>query len=149
MTEKPSNGVLAELRALAREVSENHEWLDADELEDDEAFARLVELLSNTDRVPAKDFADGAHRDGSKYLRAGTLAAIAAGRAAPPDWTERAKKRFQRADYGERQLLLRALALSEGKAVPRHPRRSGRGAGAAVRWRQSNRRVSGRARRAR
>ena len=54
MTEKPSNGVLAELRALAREVSENHEWLDADELEDDEAFARLVELLSNTDRVPPK-----------------------------------------------------------------------------------------------
>ena len=61
MTEKPSNGVLAELRALAREVSENHEWLDADELEeDDEAFARLVELLSNTHRVPAKDFATAA-----------------------------------------------------------------------------------------
>src|SRR6185503_11850945 len=114
MAEKPPKDVLAELRALAREVSENHEWLDADELEDDEAFARLVELLGNTERVPAEDFATAA-RDGSKYLRAGTLAAIAAGRAAPAEWAERAKKRFQRADYGERQLLLRALALSEGK----------------------------------
>jgi ATP-dependent Clp protease ATP-binding subunit ClpC len=116
MTEKPSNGVLAELRALAREVGENHEWLDADELEDDETFARLVALLKDAEHVTAEDFATAA-RDGSKYLRAATLAAIADGRDAPPDWAERAKKRFQRADYGERLLLLRALALSEGKAI--------------------------------
>ena len=116
MTDEPAIDVLSELRAIAREVGENHEWLDADELEDDETFARLVELLRDTERVTGEDFATAA-RDGSKYLRAGTLAAIAAGREAPPDWTERAKKRFQRADYGERLLLLGALALSEEQVV--------------------------------
>jgi ATP-dependent Clp protease ATP-binding subunit ClpC len=116
MTKKSPDDALSELKALAREVGENHEWLDADELEDDETFARLVELLRDTGHVPDEAFATAA-RDGSKYLRAGTLAAIAAGRPPPRDWTERAKKRFHRAEYGERQLLLHALALSEGKVA--------------------------------
>ena len=72
MTDEPAIDVLSELRAIAREVGENHEWLDADELEDDEMFARLVELLRDTERVSGDDFATAA-RDGSKYLRAGTL----------------------------------------------------------------------------
>src|SRR5687768_1134409 len=116
MTDKPQDEVLSELKALAREVGENHEWLDVDELEDDETFARLVELLQDPERVPDETFATAA-RDGSKYLRAGTLAAIAAGRTAPADWAERAKKRFHRADWGERQLLLRALAHADAKVL--------------------------------
>ena len=116
MTERPPDEVLSELRALAREVGANHEWLDVDELEDDETFAKLVELLHDPGRVSDETFATAA-RDGSKHLRAGTLAAIAAGRPAPADWAERAKKRFHRADWGERQLLLRALALADGKVI--------------------------------
>ena len=112
----PVKNALVEARSLAKQVSENHEWLDAEELEDDELFTRLVQLLEDQTHVPDEAFALAA-RDGSKYLRAGTLAAIANGRPAPPDWTERAKKRFQRAEWGERQLLLRALARSESAVI--------------------------------
>ena len=97
MTRREEDG-LAEAKALAKQLSENHEWLDADELEDDELFTQLVELLGDPARVADEAFALAA-RDGSKYLRAGTLGAIAAGRPAPSDWAERAKKRFVRADW--------------------------------------------------
>jgi hypothetical protein len=101
---------LVEARALARQLAENHEWLDADELEDDELFGQLVTLLCNPGRVRDDAFAI-AGRDGSKFLRAGTYAAIAAGRKPPADWADRAKKRFARAEWAERVLLLRALAV--------------------------------------
>jgi ATP-dependent Clp protease ATP-binding subunit ClpC len=107
---------LAEAKALAKQLSENHEWLDADELDDDELFTQLVALLGDPARVPDDAFAL-ATRDGSKFLRAGALGAIAAGRQAPSDWTDRAKKRFVRADWGERQLLLRALARADDKVI--------------------------------
>jgi hypothetical protein len=46
------------------------------------------------------------------------MAAIAAGRPAPPGWTETTETRFDRGEWGERQLLLRALAESAGKVIP-------------------------------
>ena len=46
------------------------------------------------------------------------MAAIAAGRPPPPGWTETAEGRFERGEWGERQLLLRALAGSDGKVIP-------------------------------
>ncbi len=107
---------LVEARALARQLAENHEWLDADELEDDELFGQLVTLLCNPGRVRDDAFAI-AGRDGSKFLRAGTYAAIAAGRKPPADWADRAKKRFARAEWGERVLLLRALAVVPSKCI--------------------------------
>ena len=107
---------LVEARALARQLAENHEWLDADELEDDELFGRLVLLLCNPGRVRDDAFAVAA-RDGSKFLRAGTHAAIAQGRTPPADWAGRAKKRFGRAEWGERVLLLRALAVAPTRSM--------------------------------
>jgi ATP-dependent Clp protease ATP-binding subunit ClpC len=107
---------LVEARALAKQLAENHDWLDADELEDDELYGRLVTLLCNPRRVRDDAFAVAA-RDGSKYLRAGTLGAIAAGRTPPAEWADRAKKRFARADWGERVLLLRAFAVAPSKSM--------------------------------
>ena len=46
------------------------------------------------------------------------MAAIAAGRLPPAGWTERAESRFERGDWGERQLLLRALGGIDGKVIP-------------------------------
>ncbi len=108
---------LAEAKALAKQLAENHDYLDADELEDDELFGRLVVLLCNPGRVNHDAFSIAA-RDGSKFLRAGTLGAIAAGRTPPADWADRAKKRFARADWGERVLLLRAFAVVPSKSMP-------------------------------
>ena len=107
---------LVEARALAKQLAENHEWLDADELEDDELFGRLVTLLCNPGRVRDDAFAIAA-RDGSKFLRAGTLVAIANGRKPPGEWAERAKKRFARAEWGERMLLLRALGAVPNRCI--------------------------------
>ena len=107
---------LAEAKALAKQLAENHDYLDADELEDDELFGRLVVLLCNPGRVNHDAFSVAA-RDGSKFLRAGTLGAIAAGRTPPADWADRAKKRFARADWGERVLLLRAFAVVPSKSM--------------------------------
>ncbi len=107
---------LVEARALAKELAETHEWLDADELEDDELFGRLVTLLCNPGRVRDDAFAIAA-RDGSKFLRAGTLVAIANGRKPPGEWAERAMKRFARAEWGERVLLLRALGAVPNRCI--------------------------------
>jgi ATP-dependent Clp protease ATP-binding subunit ClpC len=107
---------LVEAKALAKELAENHEWLDADELEDDELFGRLVVLLCNPGRVRDDAFAIAA-RDGSKFLRAGTLGAIVQGRKPPAEWADRAKKRFARAEWGERVLLLRALAVVPSRSM--------------------------------
>ena len=107
---------LVEARALAKLLAENRDWVDAEELEDEELFERLVALLSNPGRVRDDAFALAA-RDASKFLRAGTLAAIAGGRKPPAEWADRAKKRFARAEYGERQLLLRALAVVPTRSI--------------------------------
>ncbi len=103
-----------EIRSLVETLAERHPWLDADMLDDDEDFERLVELLGSEDRVPYSAFADAA-RAPSKHLRVGALGAIAAGRRAPGGWPEWAAGRFERAEWGERQLLLRALAVCEGR----------------------------------
>jgi hypothetical protein len=68
-------------------------------------------------RIDDDTFAEVALR-GAKFLRAGATAAIAAGRPAPPGWTETAESRFEQGDWGERQLLLRALAESDGTVLP-------------------------------
>ena len=103
-----------EIRSLVETLAESHPWLDADMLDDDEDFERLVELLGSEDRVPDSAFAEAA-RAPSKHLRVGALGAIAAGRRPPDDWPEWAAGRFERAEWGERQLLLRALAVCEGR----------------------------------
>jgi hypothetical protein len=103
-----------EIQSIVATLAERYPWLDADELEDDEDFERLVELLGDEDRVPDNSFADAA-RAPNEYLRAGALGAIAAGRPAPDGWSEWAPGRFERAAWGERQLLLRALAGCEGQ----------------------------------
>ena len=46
------------------------------------------------------------------------MAAIADGRPPPPGWTETTETRFERAEWGERQLLLRALAESDANVIP-------------------------------
>ncbi len=107
---------LIEAKALAKQLAENHEYVDADDLEDDELFTRLVTLLCNPGRVRDDAFAVAA-RDSSKFLRAGALAAIAVGRKPPAEWADRAKKRFARSGWGERVLLLRALAAAPGKSI--------------------------------
>jgi ATP-dependent Clp protease ATP-binding subunit ClpC len=101
---------LVEAKALAKLLAQDRDWVDVEELEDEELFTRLVALLSDPGRVHDDAFALAA-RDASKFLRAGTLAAISNGRKPPSEWADRAKKRFARADYGERQLLLQALAV--------------------------------------
>ncbi|HET9507176.1 MAG TPA: AAA family ATPase [Gaiellaceae bacterium] len=108
---------LAEVIALGERLAATYPWVDADELEHDEVFARLVELLADTDGIDGDAFAEVTLR-GAKFLRAGALAAIAAGRAAPAGLVEGAEGRFRRAEWGERQLLLRALARTDGKVVP-------------------------------
>jgi ATP-dependent Clp protease ATP-binding subunit ClpC len=105
--------VLEEARELARELRDNHEWLDIDDLDEDEDFERLVELIREAD----DDDFEALARDSSAYVRAGVLAAIAAGRPGPAGWADRALKRFRRADYGERGFSLRALVRSEEPAI--------------------------------
>jgi ATP-dependent Clp protease ATP-binding subunit ClpC len=108
---------LAKAIALAAQLAAEHPWLDAYELEHDATFAALVELLLDSDAIDDDAFAELTLR-GAKFLRAGGLAAIAAGRTPPPALAEGAADRFARAEWGERQLLLRALARSDGSVVP-------------------------------
>ena len=108
---------LAQVIALGEQLAATYPWVDPDELEHDEVFARLVALLADTDAVDGDAFAEITLR-GAKFLRAGALAAIAAGRAAPAGFAEGAEDRFRRAEWGERRLLLRALARSDGTVVP-------------------------------
>ena len=80
-------------------------------------FEQLVELLTDPESIDDETFAEIALR-GAKFLRAGALAAIAAGRPAPGGWAEGAESRFARSEWGERQLLLRALAGSDDRVIP-------------------------------
>jgi hypothetical protein len=105
-----------EIRSLVETLAERHPWLDADMLDSDDDFERLVELLGSEDHVPDSAFAEAA-RAPNKHLRAGALEAIAEGRPAPSGWPEWAAGRFERAECGERQLLLRALAVCEGRLM--------------------------------
>ena len=108
---------LAEAIALGGQLAAAYSWLDADELEHDETFAALVELLADTDALDDDAFEEVTLR-GAKFLRAAGLAAVAAGRAPPAGLVGGAAERFARAEWGERQLLLRALARLEGNVVP-------------------------------
>ena len=74
-------------------------------------------MLADPESIDDDTFAEVALR-GAKFLRAGAMAAIAAGRQAPPGWTEGAESRFERGEWGERLLLLRALAESDGTVIP-------------------------------
>ena len=102
---------------LGQELAASYPWVDVEELDRDDEFERLVELLADPERIDDDTFAEVALR-GAKFLRAGAMAAIAAGRAAPPGWTEGAESRFERSEWGERQLLLRALAGSDDEVIP-------------------------------
>ena len=113
---RSADDVHAEIRTLANEVSQNHEWLDIDNLDDDATYGRLVALLADRRRTPDHVF-EAALQDGSKWVRAGALGAIALGRGPRPGWSERARKRFRRAEHGEREVLLRALAHSGEPAL--------------------------------
>jgi ATP-dependent Clp protease ATP-binding subunit ClpC len=102
---------------LGQGLAETHPWIDVDELDHNEEFSRLVELLADRDCIDDETFADVALQ-GAKYLRAGAMAAITAGRPPPPGWTETVETRFDRGEWGERQLLLRALAKSDANVIP-------------------------------
>ena len=84
MARRRERGALKEIKALGQKLAETYPWVDADELGHDDAFDRLVELL--TDRESVSDEAFESMRFGSKFVRAGTLAAIAAGRKPPEGW---------------------------------------------------------------
>ncbi len=87
---------IEEVIALGQGLAETYPWVDVDELDHDEAFSRLVELLADRDSIDDETFAEVALR-GAKFLRAGAMAAIAVGRPAPPRWTETTETRFDRA----------------------------------------------------
>ena len=108
---------IQEVISLGQELASTYQWVNVDELDLDDEFERLVELLADPASIDDETFADIALR-GAKFLRAGAMAAIAAGRPPPPGWTETAEGRFERGEWGERQLLLRALAGSDGKVIP-------------------------------
>ena len=108
---------IGEVIALGQRLAETHPWVNVEELDHDEEFSRLVELLADRDSIDDETFAEVALR-GAKFLRVGAMAAIAAGRPAPPGWTETVETRFDRGEWGERQLLLRALAESDGNVIP-------------------------------
>ena len=107
----------SEVIELGQELAETYPWVDADELDHDDEFDRLVELLTDPESIDDHTFAEVALR-GAKFLRAGASAAIAAGRPAPRGWTESAESRFEHGEWGERQLLLRALARARREGDP-------------------------------
>ena len=107
---------LEEANALAQLLGAINTWIDLDELEYDDDYTRLVALIGDREAIDDEAFAEMALR-GSKFLRAAATAAIAEGREPPDDWVDGAASRFERADWGERQLLLRALATSEERVV--------------------------------
>ena len=102
---------------LGQELASTYPWVDVEELDRDDEFEQLVELLTDPESIDDETFAEIALR-GAKFLRAGALAAIAAGRPAPGGWAEGAESRFARSEWGERQLLLRALAGSDDRVIP-------------------------------
>ncbi|HEX4929835.1 MAG TPA: AAA family ATPase, partial [Gaiellaceae bacterium] len=108
---------IGEVIALGQSLAATYPWVDVDQLDYDEEFSRLVELLADRESIADETFAEVALR-GAKFLRAGAMAAIAAGRPPPPGWTETAETRFDRGEWGERLLLLRALAGSDGNVIP-------------------------------
>ena len=108
---------LEEVNELAQMLAATNHWIDVDELEYDDAYTRLVALLGDRDAIDDEAFAEMARR-GAKFVRAAATAAIAEGREPPGDWVDGAATRFERADWGERQLLLRALARCEERVVP-------------------------------
>jgi ATP-dependent Clp protease ATP-binding subunit ClpC len=108
---------LEEAIELGQTLGAVNAWVDVDELEYDDHYVRLVELLGDQDLIDEDDFAELALR-GGKFLRAAATAAIAEGRKAPPEWIESAETRFERGDWGERQLLLGALAVCDGTLIP-------------------------------
>ena len=75
MARRRKRGALKEITALGQQLAEAYPWLDADELDHDESFSRLVELLSDQELV-SDDAFEHSMQFGSKYVRAGTLAAI-------------------------------------------------------------------------
>ena len=108
---------LAEAIELGQTLASRHSWVDVDDLEYDDDFTRLVELLGDAEQIDDDGFAEAALR-GSKFLRAAATVAIAEGREPPPDWIEGTETRFERGEWGERQLLLRALAGVDEKVLP-------------------------------
>ena len=78
---------IQEVIDLGQELASSYPWVDVDELDVDDEFERLVELLADPESIDDDTFAEVALR-GAKFLRAGAMAAIAAGRPAPPGWTE-------------------------------------------------------------
>ena len=108
---------LDEATELGQTLASRHQWVDVDDLEYDDDFTRLVELLGDAEQIDDDAFAEAALR-GSKFLRAAAMVAIAEGREPPPDWIEGTETRFERGEWGERQLLLRALADVDEKILP-------------------------------
>ena len=108
---------LAEAIQLASALASAHVWIDLQELEYDDDFVRLVELLGDREAIDDEAFAEAVLR-GSKFLRLAGMGAVAEGREPPPGWIEETETRFERGEWAERQLLLRALARCKGALIP-------------------------------
>ena len=78
---------LDEAIELGQTLASRHPWVDLDDLEYDDDFTRLVELLGDAEQIDDDAFAEAALR-GSKFLRAAAMVAIADGREPPPGWLE-------------------------------------------------------------
>ena len=68
---------IEEVIDLGQELASSYPWVDVDELDVDDEFERLVELLADPESIDDDTFAEVALR-GAKFLRAGAMAAIAA-----------------------------------------------------------------------
>ena len=117
-------------------------WVDVDELDRRRAFERLVGLLADPGRVD-----DERSRVAAGTARSSSARARWRDRRRPHaagGWADRAEKRFARADWGERQLLLRALAVATSRSYrpcSRRPRRTGAGSPLAAEVSQLPRRA--------
>ena len=103
---------MQEVIELGQELASTYPWVNVDELDLDDEFERLVELLADPESIDDETFADVALR-GAKFLRAGAMAAIAAGRQPPAGWTETAESRFERGEW----KLYRRLTAPEPAAA--------------------------------
>ena len=132
---------LAEAIELGQTLASRHSWVDVDDLEYDDDFTRLVELLGDAEQIDDDGFAEAALR-GSKFLRAAATVAIAEGREPPPDWIEGTETRFERGEWASASSSFAHSPTSTRKSFRPCSRRRRR-TGAAARSRGRSRRLLG------
>jgi ATP-dependent Clp protease ATP-binding subunit ClpC len=101
------------LRQAARSLRREYGWPDPDEFESDERFEAAVDLAHDLD----VDELLRLTRDGDDYVVCVALAALESRDDVPADWVVGALARLRHAGYGERFLLLRAIATQARRPV--------------------------------